>query len=217
MYPDLVLFFLTRATPLTTVGIGAPADPETQLTVERTGAAATNTNALVVSNTANNFGTDGTRKTGVKVRSIGGFPGSFGTVTINTGLEVQVDGADVNQAATFMGGNVGIGTTTPDPSAALEVVGDVRINSMLDLGTDPCSAPSQSGRGHLCFNGAEFVVSENGGPYQDVLTTGDTVSGSTTPAILKAVQNAPGSHQSQPYEPPAFCPSWRSHLRQLTV
>ncbi len=80
-------------------------------------------------------------------------------------------GAGIQRRVTITGdGNVGIGTATP--AQKLHVVGNVRIDSLVDLGTDACSALSAAGRGRLCFNGTKFRASENGGAYQDVVGGG---------------------------------------------
>lgn len=55
-----------------------------------------------------------------------------GTSTL-TGLNINVSGADTNYAATFQGGNVGIGTGTPATNRALHVVGGdnvIRVESV---------------------------------------------------------------------------------------
>jgi hypothetical protein len=115
------------------IGPTGPIDPRILLKVENTDSVTTTDRTLQVDNSATNTTTDGIDKVGVEIMSTGDFSGSGGTDTVNTGLAVTVSGADINQAATFTGGNVGIGTTSPDPTKTLEVVGDVLINSNLDV------------------------------------------------------------------------------------
>ncbi len=77
-------------------------------------------------------------------------------------------GAGIQRRLTITGsGNVGIGTASP--AERVHIVGNLRLDSVLDLGTDPCSALSSAGRGRICFNGTKFRVSESGGAYQDLV------------------------------------------------
>ncbi len=65
-------------------------------------------------NLATNTTTDGINKYGLYVTSTGSFTGSGGTATNNYGIYVNTPtGADNNYAAVFTGGDVGIGTTSP--------------------------------------------------------------------------------------------------------
>lgn len=63
-----------------------------------------------------------TTKKGLVVESSGVWSDSGAGNTVNTGLEVSVSGGDINYAAILTGGNVGIGTASPDPSALLDLV-----------------------------------------------------------------------------------------------
>jgi hypothetical protein len=76
---------------------------------------------LYINNAAVNAYTDSINKYGLYVdTSSGTFTGSTGGSTINYGLYVvNPTGADLNYAAVFAGGTVGIGTTTP--TSSLEV------------------------------------------------------------------------------------------------
>ncbi len=88
-------------------------------------------------------------------------------------------GAGIQKRFTITGsGNIGIGTATP--AEKVHVVGNLRLDSLLDLGTDACSVVSAAGRGRLCFNGTKFRVSENGGAYQDLGAGGGGGSGDIT-------------------------------------
>ncbi len=88
-------------------------------------------------------------------------------------------GAGIQRRLTITAdGNVGIGTATP--AEKVHIVGNLRLDSLLDLGTDACSALSAAGRGRLCFNGTKFRISENGGAYQDLGGGGGGGSGDIT-------------------------------------
>jgi len=60
-------------------------------------------------------------KYGARISSTGAFTNAGAGISTNTGLEVIVSGGDVNYAAYFTGGNVGMGTSTPDASAILDL------------------------------------------------------------------------------------------------
>ncbi|MDD5750127.1 MAG: hypothetical protein PHU56_00545 [Candidatus Pacebacteria bacterium] len=76
---------------------------------------------LEIVNSSINQTTDGLSKYGLYIdSSTGDFAGSSGTNTVNYGLYVvQPAGADLNYAAVFAGGSVGIGTSSP--LAALDI------------------------------------------------------------------------------------------------
>jgi hypothetical protein len=87
---------------------------------------------LNVQNSTTNSTIDGKTKMGLSISSLGPFAGGAGANTTNRGLDVYVSGADVNYAAVFNGGNVGVGTSAPtDP---LHVVGTIRMTSLAPAG-----------------------------------------------------------------------------------
>lgn len=56
-------------------------------------------------------------------------------------------------------------------------MGNIRLDSVIDFGTESCTTVSAAGRGRICFDGMRFKVSENGGPYLDLLSVGVISSG----------------------------------------
>ena len=94
--------------------------------------------------------------------------GSTGGTSTIYGLRVAVSGADTNYAAAFTGGNVGIGTATPNASSTLHVA-------------------DTYGTAYLGYNngGSEYAVYGNGGACsssQCVGIYGTTTSNSSTAA-----------------------------------
>ncbi|MBI2721529.1 MAG: hypothetical protein HYX39_05090 [Bacteroidetes bacterium] len=87
------------------------------LEVKNTGLRSIDNTALSVQNLATKVGGNNTTKTGLSIQSTGSW--APGTAQPNVGLYVNVSGADINNSAILMGGNVGIGTTAP--TAQLEV------------------------------------------------------------------------------------------------
>ncbi len=77
----------------------------------------------VLHNVGNTSSTASINKIGMDIESTGAWNG---TSAVNTGLVVNATGGTINYAATFSGGNVGIGTTTP--AYPLDVTGDVNAS-----------------------------------------------------------------------------------------
>jgi hypothetical protein len=89
------------------VGIGTPA-PASILHTVASGAKTAAYTGNYLSNTATTA-TAGINKIGLDIESTG----AWTTTGVNTGLVVNATGGTTNYAATFSGGNVGIGTTAP--------------------------------------------------------------------------------------------------------
>jgi hypothetical protein len=90
--------------------------------------------------------------------------GTFGSVPLEF-----LTNATTRMTIAAPGGNVGIGTTSPDPEARLHVVGNVRISSFLQLdgGTLPAQAPTNTFR--LTANpGGIPMISQSGSAYRAV-------------------------------------------------
>jgi hypothetical protein len=96
---------------------------------------------IATSNTLN------TTKTAVLINSTGTWSGSG---SIARGLEVNVSGGTINQAALFNGGNVGIGTT--NPTQLLDVAnGNISISNTGSAGELRLLEPSTSGNNYTAF------------------------------------------------------------------
>lgn len=113
---------LTSATEMTwdtsnktlTLSRSAPNAPLLQATL--TGVASATHSSLSITNSSSNAGVSMTKR-GLSISSTGSWVGT------NTGLEVIVSGGTTTNAATFTGGRVGIGTSTPVATA--EINGDI--------------------------------------------------------------------------------------------
>jgi hypothetical protein len=95
------------------------------LQVTNSGQRSISNNAMLIENLATKVGGSGTTKTGLMIQSVGSW--APGTGQPNVGLFVNATGADINNSAIFMGGEVGIGTTTP--SALLHVNGYTKLGN----------------------------------------------------------------------------------------
>jgi hypothetical protein len=91
------------------VGIGTTTPTSLLNTVDT--AAKTTAYTGVLHTVTNTSGTNSINKIGMDIESTGTWNG---TSAINTGLVVNATGGTTNYAATFNGGNVGIGTTSPN-------------------------------------------------------------------------------------------------------
>ena len=91
------------------VAIGTTTTPVNALTTYSAAAATSSYTHISHSNLATSS-TASINKVGVDIQSTGAWSG---TSAVNTGLNVNVAGGTTNYAATFMGGNVGIGVSTP--------------------------------------------------------------------------------------------------------
>lgn len=92
------------------LGIGNNVYPTSKLHVIRNDAVTTSNVGVTLNNTSTSS-TASINKTGVEIQSTGVWNGAS---AINTGLAVTVSGGSSNVAATFSGGNVGIGWDDPD-------------------------------------------------------------------------------------------------------
>jgi len=106
--PDAKLDLVDTSTSTT-----AAATEGLEFTITDTGVVTTGTDAL----TGLDFNVTRTGATGGTMNTIGidlDVVGDLGGTSTVTGLDVNVSGADTNYAAIFQGGNVGIGTATPN-------------------------------------------------------------------------------------------------------
>jgi len=109
---------------------------------------------------------------GIKIdTSLGSWTNTTGTST-NIGLNVTVGNADVNYAAVFNGGNVGIGTSTP--TEKLHVSGNTKITGGLNIGVIGSGSPLIN----LGLDSSGNVVTGTTGGGGGIFT-GGTISGPT--------------------------------------
>ncbi|MBA3665135.1 MAG: hypothetical protein H0W61_13120 [Bacteroidetes bacterium] len=95
------------------------------LDITNSGQRSIGNSAVNIQNLVTKSGGSGTTKTGLSIQSTGAW--APGTNQPNVGLFVNVSGADINNSAIFLGGNVGIGTNAPVASSSLHVNGGVTI------------------------------------------------------------------------------------------
>ncbi|MFZ2969753.1 MAG: hypothetical protein WA063_01245 [Minisyncoccia bacterium] len=132
-------------------------------------------------NLATNTTTDAINKYGAYITSTGAFTGSTGTATNNYGLYVNTPtGADNNYAAVFAGGNVGIGTTSPQQKLTLGSASNFAVE--MTVPASPSATPTTGGT--LTAGTYYYKVTARDGAGE---TTGSsevscTVDGSTTTA-----------------------------------
>ena len=125
-----------------------------------TGAVLGNSFGVQVDNLSTNVVKNGLLKYGLRVESTGNFTGDDGAATKNYGLTVNVAGADENYAATFTGGNVGIGTAAPQD--ALHVNGIVRVAT---LGAAGATAICQNAQNQIATCSSSLRYKTNVAPY----------------------------------------------------
>jgi hypothetical protein len=101
------------------------------ITASKAGAPGTDVFVMTLTNASLNPGTTANKRT-LQINSTGAWTGN------NIGMEVVVGGGTNNYAATFSGGNVGIGTTTP--VATVEINGDMSYTEFNYTTTLPTSS-----------------------------------------------------------------------------
>jgi hypothetical protein len=107
------------------VGIGI-ASPTSKVHAIASGAKIASDTGYLLRNTSTSS-TDSIEKIGLRIESSGTWNGLTST---NTGLSVSVGGGTSNYAATFSGGNVGIGTV--DPASSLHIVKSISLPNAID-------------------------------------------------------------------------------------
>jgi len=113
--------------------------------------------------------------------SLGSFTNSGSGTATNIGLDVKVGNGDVNYAALFNGGNVGIGTLSP--SATLDVIGSTRLNGDVVL-SGISSATTATTVTSLGIDETGKIVKATTGSGYRVYTALITQTGTTAPTVI---------------------------------
>jgi hypothetical protein len=171
------------------------------LVLTNSGSRSVGHNGVSIQNLTTKAGGSNSTKTGLEILSTG----SWGPATLNQpnrGLYVEVAGADNNYPAIFVGGNVGIGTTTPELSLDVPTSTGFGLRSPLGswdhifFNVEPTLANITAGgaEGGLRFRiGNSAFGSYNGQPYTTVATmlpNGNVGIGTTTPGGRLHVENS---------------------------
>jgi hypothetical protein len=119
-------------------------------------------------------------KVGMDVESTGTWNG---TSAINTGLVINATGGTTNYAATFNGGNVGIGTTSPGALLSLGQTITTIKEAVYDNGTSLYGIGVNNGE--LTFGAA---IAATGTPQMVLTNTGNVGIGTTSPNVNAALQ-----------------------------
>ncbi len=176
----------------TNVGIGTT-NPIAKLHV--------NGNIRLIGQTTHQVQVTGVASSGRLGQDLNGFFFASDTAAKSVRFLTRDGGALAERVRITGSGNVGIGTASP--AERLHVVGNFRLDRILDMGTDPCTVVSAAGRVRWCFDGTKARVSENGGPFVDVADLAEVVTlawsltgnASTNPAM-----NFLGTTDNQPLE-----------------
>lgn len=113
----------------------------------------------------------GNATSSIKGSSAGG--GDINIVSVDDiivkGDDLIVQDSSANTYVTFDGSTQRLGIGTSTPAEALDVVGNIEVSQIIELGDGQASAVSAVGRGRVRYNNAtqKFQVSENGNAYTD--------------------------------------------------
>ncbi|MEY3760297.1 MAG: hypothetical protein RIR39_1788, partial [Pseudomonadota bacterium] len=160
----------------------------------KSGAVTTASTGSLISNTATSSNAS-INKIGLDIESTGAWTGS---PAVNTALVVNATGGTTNYAATFMGGNVGIGTTTPSSPFHVVATGSsegIRVQRS-GVSSQYISLNENDGSAHVIYAfgdkplrfknestgyGMEFYVNSGGTNAMTILPSGNVGIGTTTP------------------------------------
>jgi hypothetical protein len=165
------------------VGIGTTAPGSLLTTYDGTAKTASYTSALV--DALNTSTTASVNKVGMDVESTGVWTG---TSAVNTGLVVNATGGTTNYAATFNGGNVGIGTVAP--TSPLHIYADSSTVPAVMIGTGGYSVGN-----YISFNGGRAMLGYDANGYGGSSGT-LALSAGTTKGIEFIVNGTSGSFLS---------------------
>jgi hypothetical protein len=167
------------------VGIGTTSPGSLLTTYEA--AAKTATYTGVLHGVYDTSSTASVNKIGMDIESTGTWNG---TSAVNTGLVVNATGGTTNYAATFSGGNVGIGTMTPagsgqtvlqiaGPGGGVNQYGSLTLSNASASGNNYTGAVDFSAQGYV-FNSIRSLITTGGGSGNGALVFYNDVAGTLT-------------------------------------